>query len=624
MLLRSAGMLSWRGLMLILLVLGGVPLAVAAGTESEVPALEVLEDPTHLLQFDAVRQQPAGRWMQLGHNTPSFGFSRNIYWVRFSHQNPLAKKQRLYVDVGYPLLGDVTLYQWDGRQWVGERHLGSQLPFSERRVQHRNLIFPVVIAPDARHEFYLRIQSASALQFPVTLWKREAFHSHEQSVSMQQGVYYGLVCVMALYSLFLYWQMRDRVYVWFALFMGVFSLMQLTLSGYAFQLLWPDSPGWNQISLAVMIPMMVSIGCLFAQQALQLQQHAPGFYRLASVLGVAGVVFAFGGLLYPYPVMIRLDAALVVVACAAALFASHYQWWRNRERFAAYFSLAWSVFLLGAVLLALNKLAILPRTWVSEIAAQLGSALAIVLWSCALAERATARAHDQLESERRSRVASEQLLQLQRENNTRLEHQFHSRTRELNDALEEVQVLNAELTEISHTDQLTGARNRRFMDAFLLREFKRARRFERPLSLMMIDADHFKAVNDNYGHPVGDLCLKRIIQMVTAQLRRCHDEVCRYGGEEIAVILPDTPLQGAMIQANRIREAIAAMHIEYGDTQIRLTVSIGVACTEMNKMDDPLTLVTAADHAMYQAKRAGRNRVRAYESNVLWLHKKGD
>lgn len=622
--LRSRACISLHWLMLLLLIMGSAVSVASMEADSQVPELEVLEDATHLLTFDSVREQAANRWMFAGQAVPSFGFSRNVYWVRFSHANVAAKKQRLYVEVGYPLLSDVTLYQWNGERLVSERRLGSRKPFSERPVQHRHLIFPITLPASGAHDFYLRIESASAVQIPVTLWKRAAFHAHDQYVTLQQGVYYGLVCVMVLYSLFLCWQMRDRVYAWFVLFMGTFSLTQLTLSGYAFQLLWPQSPGWNQISLVVLIPVMVAVGCMFAQRALQLQTHAPRFYRLANVLAVAAMMLALGGLLYPYQMMIRLDASLVIIACLTAFYASHFQWWRKKQPFAGYFALAWSVFLLGAVFLALNKLAIVPRTLETELAAQVGSAIAIVLWSFALAERASALAREQLEIERNNRVASEQLLQLQQETSSLLEHQFKSRTRELNDALEEVQLLNAELTEISHTDQLTGARNRRFMDAFLVRELKRARRFQRPLSMMMIDIDHFKAVNDTYGHPVGDLCLKRVMQMVTAQLRRCHDEVCRYGGEEIAVIMPDTPLQGVMIQANRIREAVAAMHIEYGDTQIRLTVSIGVSCSDGDKHEEPLALITAADQALYQAKRAGRNRVRAYESNVHWLHKKND
>lgn len=622
--LRSRACISLRWLVLFLLMMGQPVSAAPTEADSWVPMLDVLEDPTHLLTFDSVLEQPVSRWMSMGQAVPSFGFSRNVYWVRFSHANLLTKKQRLYVEVSYPLLSDVTLYEWNGKRLVSERRLGSRQPFSERAIQHRHLIFPVTLPASGEHDYYLRVESSSAVQIPVTLWKRPAFHAHDQLVALQQGVYYGLVCVMGLYSLFLWWQMRDRVYVWFVLFMGTFSLTQLTLSGYAFQLLWPRSPGWNQISLVVMIPVMVAIGCVFAQQALQLQMQTPRFHRLANVLALAAVMLAFGGLLYPYHMMIRLDASLVIIACLAAFYASHFQWWRKKQSFAGYFALAWSVFLLGAVFLALNKLAIVPRTLETELAAQMGSAIAIVLWSFALAERANALAREQLDIERKNRVASEQLLQLQQESSSQLEHQFRSKTRELNDALEEVQLLNAELTEISHTDQLTGARNRRFMDAFLVREFKRARRFQRPLSLMMIDIDHFKAVNDTYGHPVGDLCLKRVIQMVTAQLRRCHDEVCRYGGEEIAVIMPDTPLQGVMIQANRIREAIAAMHIEYGDTQIRLTVSIGVSCSDVEKHEDPLALITAADQALYQAKRAGRNRVRAYESNIHWLHKKKD
>jgi len=279
----------------------------------------------------------------------------------------------------------------------------------------------------------------------------------------------------------------------------------------------------------------------------------------------------------------------------------------------------------------LNKFGIIPRNFFTESAAQIGSAIEIILLSYALAERLRAASQQRLQAETEARAANEKLLVVQQDITSELEKKYFLKTRELEDALEKVHVLNAELTELSHTDQLTGVRNRRFLDVFLAREVKRAQRYKQPLSLIMIDIDHFKSVNDQFGHPVGDFCLKRVTQAIMASLRRSQDEVCRYGGEELAVILPDTTMQGAFHRAEVIRAAVENMLIETGDAQLRVTISLGVSSTEKGTASDPLALTTHADKALYSAKRLGRNRTCAYAvmptnpyANVHWLHKRTD
>lgn len=600
-----------------------MPFAMDSGFQ---PSLEILEDSAHSLNADSILDVPPQRWQRVDHGTPSYGFSGSVYWVRFSVSNDEERSQRLYVEVGYPLLNDVALYQMrDGRLMLPQK-LGNSFPFHDRVVQHRNLLFPVVLRALHTDTFYMRIESNSALQFPVTVWGKQAFHAQDQLSIFQQGAYYGLVFVMVLYNLFLYWQIRDRVYLYYVMYVSTFSLAQMALNGFAYQMLWPDSPHWNQISIAVVTPAIVTFGCIFVCQALQLKKNAPLFRGLMMIMAVTGAVLFLASMVFAYHVMIKLVATLVIVSCSTALAISYLLWLRRKMRFAAYFSMAWTVFLFGVVCLAMSKFGLIPRNLLTESSAQVGSAIEIILLSYALAERLREAMASRLDAERESRLANEKILHIQQELTANLEKQFNIKTRELHDALEEVKILNAELTEISHTDQLTGARNRRFMDAFMVREIKRANRYHRPLSLIMMDIDHFKQVNDRYGHPVGDMCLQRVVQAITAELRRCHDEVCRYGGEEIAVVLPDTTLEGAAQRAQRIREAIEALVMDTGEEQFHVTISMGVSSTETPKIRDILSLTTAADQALYQAKRSGRNCVRVHgqRNNVHWLNKNTD
>lgn len=163
------------------------------------------------------------------------------------------------------------------------------------------------------------------------------------------------------------------------------------------------------------------------------------------------------------------------------------------------------------------------------------------------------------------------------------------------------------LIAIASIDPLTGALNRRSFTERAVAELGRARRYGRPVSLLMIDADRFKAINDTYGHSGGDAVLKALSRQLTQTLRP-SDIFGRFGGEEFAVVLPETGLESAEIVAERICAELAALPVVGNETEIRFTVSIGVAEFEPDATEIKATL-DRADAALYQAKAQGRNRV---------------
>jgi two-component system cell cycle response regulator len=162
---------------------------------------------------------------------------------------------------------------------------------------------------------------------------------------------------------------------------------------------------------------------------------------------------------------------------------------------------------------------------------------------------------------------------------------------------------------LATTDGLTGLLNRRMFSAQLHGRLREAQRYNRPLSLLLLDVDHFKKVNDTYGHPAGDSVLRGIAAVAQKQARET-DIVARYGGEEMALILPETDARGAQAIAERIRQAVAVMPHASEQGPLRVTVSIGLA-TWPGPGDDAEALLEAADKALYRAKQGGRNRVAA-------------
>lgn len=169
--------------------------------------------------------------------------------------------------------------------------------------------------------------------------------------------------------------------------------------------------------------------------------------------------------------------------------------------------------------------------------------------------------------------------------------------------------VNLALRSLALEDGLTQLANRRLFDQFLQDELGRAKRDHLVVALLMIDIDHFKLLNDRYGHLLGDECLKAVAALIKENIRRPGDLASRYGGEEFAVVLPGTDITGAFVVAEQIRRAVVeADIISDSGVSIRTTVSIGVSALRPQQNDTPETLIQAADQALYAAKAAGRNR----------------
>lgn len=182
----------------------------------------------------------------------------------------------------------------------------------------------------------------------------------------------------------------------------------------------------------------------------------------------------------------------------------------------------------------------------------------------------------------------------------------------------ELEKKNAELQRLSSLDALTGISNRRRFDEYLDQEWLRAARDAKTFSLILIDIDHFKAYNDNYGHQGGDECLRKVARALDGALMRPGDMVARYGGEEFAVILPDTDLDGAAVIAEKLRSSIDTLGLEHqhSKTSDHVTISLGVASIVPRDGGVPATLVKMADDALYEAKEGGRNRFRTFAAEA--------
>jgi diguanylate cyclase (GGDEF)-like protein len=190
----------------------------------------------------------------------------------------------------------------------------------------------------------------------------------------------------------------------------------------------------------------------------------------------------------------------------------------------------------------------------------------------------------------------------------RLGESFNAMAVQLREREDELRRANERLSDLASRDALTGIANRRGFDEQCAAEWNRAKRAGESLSLLVIDVDHFKKFNDRYGHLAGDVCLQRVAASISGIARRAGDLAARTGGEEFALLLPGTNLDGAAKIAEAVRLEVEAMNIAHKSSpEARVTVSVGAAASRADRGGSMLGLIDSADAALYRAKRAGRN-----------------
>ena len=182
---------------------------------------------------------------------------------------------------------------------------------------------------------------------------------------------------------------------------------------------------------------------------------------------------------------------------------------------------------------------------------------------------------------------------------------IHLKIKTLQDNLKES---NQRLLQLSLTDPLTELNNRRHLMETMENEFERSRRTKDPSALLMVDLDHFKSVNDSYGHQQGDVVLRAIAQQIKKQLRP-YDTAARFGGEEFALLLPETTIDEAMMVAERLRQSICNLQFTGTISELKMTASFGIAMTPHPKINSVEDLIRLSDDALYAAKDKGRNRI---------------
>lgn len=529
-----------------------------------------------------------------GDNT-AFGFQPGSHWfhVRMVNTNP--REPRWLLVQKYALSDHIEVHTLHADGRVDTHVGGDALPFEARSIRYRLPNFWINVPAGPPVDLLVRVSSQSSMQVPLWLYTPGAFAEVSRDAQFGIGLYYGILLALFVYNLVLWLRLRDPSYLWYLLHISAFGLVLFTLNGLSFEYLWPKSP-WLADKAVPLSICLAQIGMQqFARHFLELKTR----WRWGDRVGLAMIAFfiALGvaALWLPYRISTPLASAAVFISIAWIAVESIVVTARGYKP-ARIFLLAWSLFLFGTGMFAALAFGLLPKNFITEYGVQIGSATEMLLLSIALSYRYSAL---RKENERIIRAGREELTQ-----------RVEQRTAELRHALQQLGRAHQRLRETSQRDNLTGLHTR----AYFMERFQHlmagAHKQGKPLSLLMIDLDDFKDVNDRYGHLVGDVCLRYSAHIFGQGLREHDALLARFGGEEFVVGLPGKDQHGAIKVAEHLRQSLHDSPCETAGLALRLTASIGVHELVLDGTTQVSAALQQADEALYRAKADGRDCVR--------------
>ena len=552
-------------------------------------------------------------WQENRGGSLNLGFSSATIWLRMPVKMHLDQVPGLF-EVSWPFIDRLQAF-WVNEQGIHDLGVqGDHTPHSQRDLQHRFFVFPLSDDAELEGTLYLKINTQSSILLPMQLWSMDSFFVKESRHQIFLGFFYGLLAIILIYNFGMWFYDRDRVYLYYVAYLGFLCVYVGSLTGLGQQYFWGNSIFFNDAALLIGVLGSFVFGSFFVDSFLQLDKNNPVAHRcIVAAIGIYFLLIA-GYFLYDEATITPVGQVLGVIASVFAYVVGIREWKKGNPD-ARYFTVAWSMLLLGTCIYTLYLAGLLPGNTIIINIQIVGLVVEMVLLSFALSERFTReRAAARQATEMALHLASEvnkshvEKIRMQDEANHRLEAKVEERTCELKNTLNRLEEANHQLEALSHTDQLTGLKNRRYFTKHYDKEFRRSIRNQQPISVIVLDIDHFKQVNDTYGHLAGDACLKQVAEVIGLQAQRPADMAVRFGGEEFVIMLPNTDAAGASKVSEYIREQVENLHIHADGADFKVTISLGIASMVPDDSTTPETLVGRADAALYRAKSNGRNR----------------
>jgi signal transduction histidine kinase len=349
--------------------------------------IEILEDPTASLTLaDVVAPERAGAFRSAATDVPNFGLTGSAYWVRFAWRTTGTVAREWLLEVPWPVVDSVTAHLPGADGGTVRRQAGDATPFRAWDVEHRNPTFRLALPAAGEGVVYLRFAGDDTMLLPLTLWSADAFERARRSQAFWYGVFYGVIAILIVYNLALWFITRDPSSVYYVLLISAWGFYHASLAGFATQYLWPTSPAWATRSIHLAAVLAFALSAVFARSFLSTRRYAPALDRI--LLGFAVVGFAF--LLWPWLGEIRWFIPIggaVGLTGAAVLLVSGYRCWRAGYRPARYYLLTWTLAISALFVWALRGYGLAPSNFATDHAFEVVVLSTAITLSLGLADR---------------------------------------------------------------------------------------------------------------------------------------------------------------------------------------------------------------------------------------------
>lgn len=595
-------------LLLVMLLATSDPVAGSTSSAANPPVIDLagVAAPVRLDKRHPFLAAPAeatpdhAAWLQEDHPFWSgtargqrlLGIAGRGWWLQARLGNSGDRALEGIVDIHQPTVDDARFDLHCSHASLQSAAAGDHHPFATRGIPDRYPAFAFTIPPGGTCRLLISVQSGETLQMPVFLSDRVSYTKKRQRDDLLHGILLGIDLLLLAGACALWLSKRSGTSLLLLLMIAGHVVLVVVMSGIGHQFLWGDHPLLQRLLPPLSIAMAwITTGLLSCRlmPAHLVSARSRAFMAASYALaGIFGILCALRG----HPALMALLLLGILLGLATlgrvALLASRQEALTGLD---SRVLVATLVLVGSAAVESLGFLGLLPlATWYLY-TLQAGFMVQGALLLDALAEGPAGG--------RNPRPAALPEQEISR--------RVAERTRELSSAMAQLKSDNAHLGHLSRVDGLTGTFNRRFMDSSLARLAEMSGTGALPVAFILIDIDFFKEVNDQYGHPVGDDCLREVAAAIRRQLRDPPDLLCRYGGEEFAVILPGCTGENALVVAEKIRTAVEGVDFrDANDERHGVTVSLGISAFRPG--GTVAELVSRADRALYAAKRAGRNR----------------
>jgi two-component system NtrC family sensor kinase len=399
-------------------------------------SVEILEDNTNKLTIEQVVH--SDQFQASNQKVPNKGLSSSTFWIKFSITNT-SDLENLLLMLEQPVMDEIALYTVlpDGKYTV--RNMGEQFPFSNREFNVPDYIFKLGIPTNSTLTYLIRLKSSDQIQIPLVLASERTVFENLNNKNILSGIYFGIMLVMILYNLFIYFSVHDKSYLYYVLYIIAVTMTQAELQGYPFQFLWPDS-SLLAMHAEFFFPAIVGIaGLAFLRVFIHTKEYTP---RLARVTYIWYALYALSFIL----ALLDIYTASYITVEITAVFVSIYIFsealiiTRKGYRPAKFFLIAWSIFLVGICIFVMKDFGILPFNNFTRYTMQAGSALEVVLISFGLADRINILKKEKEESQSRALDMLKENERIIKEQNVVLEWKVMERTEELRKANTELSI----------------------------------------------------------------------------------------------------------------------------------------------------------------------------------------